>query len=151
VKHSVEREYLALVHGEAESARYETDFIANRGDGLRGSWGVFRRPRGPLPSSAKHAITDVSVVRRLKGATLVACRLETGRQHQIRIHLSEAGHPLIGERVYIREYTGPRIDADRPMLHAGKLGFTHPVNHQKLTFEQPIPEDFAMILQKLEL
>lgn len=149
-KHSVEREYLALVHGHAKDARYETNLIPNRGDGLRGSWGVFRRARGPMPETAKPAITHVRLVRHLQGASLVACKLETGRQHQIRIHLSEAGHPLIGEKVYIRDYTGARIDADRPMLHAGKLGFLHPANQRPISFEQPIPEDFALILQKLE-
>src|SRR5213078_2897685 len=94
----------------------ETDLILDRGDGLRGSYGHFRRPKGPPPGDARSAVTDVIPVEPLQGATLVECRLQTGRQHQIRIHLAELGHPLVGERVYIRDYEGVKIDSPRPML-----------------------------------
>ena len=70
---------------------------------MRGSFGHFRRARGEPPREARHAITHVAPITQLRGATLVECRLETGRQHQIRIHLSELGPPLVGERVYIRD------------------------------------------------
>ena len=83
------------------------------------------------------------------GAALVECQLETGRQHQIRIHLSEAGHPLVGERVYIREQRGPRIAAPRPMLHARELGFVHPRDEQQLGFEIDPPADFMDALEAL--
>ena len=66
----------------------------------------------------QRAITHVTVEQKLEGATLVSCKLETGRQHQIRIHLSEAGNPLVGERVYVRNYKGSIIPAPRLMLHA---------------------------------
>jgi 23S rRNA pseudouridine1911/1915/1917 synthase len=85
----------------------------------------------------------------LRGASLVECRLRTGRQHQIRIHLSEAGHPLVGERVYIRDYEGPRIEAPRPMLHATELGFVHPRTEERIRFEEPAPGDFAEVLSRL--
>jgi 23S rRNA pseudouridine1911/1915/1917 synthase len=85
----------------------------------------------------------------LRGATLVECRLETGRQHQIRIHLSEAGHPLAGEQVYIRDYTGPRIDAPRVMLHAHVLGFTHPRTGARMSWRSEPPADFAAVLASL--
>ena len=114
-EHSVLRRYLALVHGAAEDAVYETLFVPNRGDGLRGSWGVFRAPRGESPPEAREAITRVEGGGAAAGATKVACELETGRQHQIRIHLAEAGHPLVGETVYIRDYRGPLL---RPPAHA---------------------------------
>lgn len=147
--HSVTRRYLAIVHGEAANARYETFIVQDRGDGLRGSWGLRRHHRGPPPRDAKRALTHVRVLRRLAGATLVECRLETGRQHQIRIHLSEAGHPLVGERVYVRELAGPRIDAPRPMLHAIELAFDHPRTGERVRFEKGPPEDFRAVLRAL--
>jgi len=88
-------------------------------------------------------------VQHYKGATLVECRLETGRQHQIRIHLSEMGHPVVGERVYIRDYDGPRIEAPRTMLHARTLGFMHPRSGNLVSFEREAPEDFSAMLEAL--
>ena len=149
-EHAVIRRYLAIVHGAAESAVHETHLVADRGDGLRGSWGVFRpAPPGKPPAEAREAITRVSVKQRLRGATLVECELETGRQHQIRIHLAEAGHPLVGETVYIRDWRGPLIPSPRPMLHAAVLGFVHPRTGKRLRFEEPPPEDFAAMLKRL--
>jgi 23S rRNA pseudouridine1911/1915/1917 synthase len=127
----------------------ETDLLRDRGDGLRGSYGHFRRPRGPVPSDAQHAITELQPREALAGATLVECRLETGKQHQIRIHLSELGHPLLGEGVYIRDFKGARIAAPRPMLHAAVLGFLHPVDDRPLRFEQPPPADFSDLHARL--
>jgi 23S rRNA pseudouridine1911/1915/1917 synthase len=75
--------------------------------------------------------------------------LETGRQHQIRIHLSELGHPLLGEPVYIRDYSAARVPAPRPMLHAAVLGFTHPRSAQRLRFERAAPSDFRAALDAL--
>jgi 23S rRNA pseudouridine1911/1915/1917 synthase len=93
----------------------------------------------------------VRPLERLAGATLIECQLETGRQHQIRIHLSEHGHPLLGEPVYIRDYQGPRIEAGRPMLHAAVLGFSHPRSGQSVRFELDAPEDFVQVLERLRL
>jgi 23S rRNA pseudouridine1911/1915/1917 synthase len=85
----------------------------------------------------------------LKGATLVECRLETGRQHQIRIHLAERGHPLLGEKVYIRDYDGPTIEAPRTLLHARTLGFAHPATGARVSFERDAPADFQEVLSRL--
>jgi 23S rRNA pseudouridine1911/1915/1917 synthase len=148
-EHTVLRRYFALVHGAAGDAVYETLLVPDRGDGLRGSWGVFKTARGEPPAEAREAVTRVTVLERLAGATRVACELETGRQHQIRIHLAEAGHPLVGETVYIRDWRGPRIPAPRPMLHAAVLGFVHPRSGKRLRFEEPAPEDFARVLARL--
>ncbi len=79
----------------------------------------------------------------LKGSTLIACKLETGRTHQIRVHLSEAGHPIVGERVYVRGFQGEQIPAPRLMLHAAELGFVHPATNQDVRFEREPPADFA--------
>src|SRR5262249_26741598 len=95
------------------------------------------------------AITHVEPLESLESATLVACRLETGRTHQIRIHLSEAGHPLVGETVYIRDYGGPRIEAPRLMLHAAELAFTHPATGEVLRLRDPPPADFEATLATL--
>jgi 23S rRNA pseudouridine1911/1915/1917 synthase len=151
-EHSMARRYLGLVHGAAEDAIYDTILVPDRGDGLRGSWGVFR-PSGVTtpPPSARNAVTYVSVLERLAGATLVSCALETGRTHQIRIHLSEAGHPMVGETVYIRDWHGPQIEAPRLMLHAAVLGFVHPRSGRAVHFEDPPPDDFTAVLERLRL
>jgi 23S rRNA pseudouridine1911/1915/1917 synthase len=146
--HTIERRYVALVWGRAEAAAYDTFLIPDRGDGRRGSW----RGSNP-PKSAKRAITEVHIEQRLPGpwgeVTLISCRIETGRQHQIRIHLSEAGHPLLGERVYDRQHETRPIQAERTMLHAASLGFRHPIHDQPLCFEEPPPPDFQILLEQL--
>jgi 23S rRNA pseudouridine1911/1915/1917 synthase len=147
--HDLERSYVALVHGDLGEARIESFFLEDRGDGLRGSWGAFRRARGEPPPDAKRAITYVKPLESLSEATLVECRLETGRQHQIRIHLAERGHPVVGEKVYIRDFDGPRIEAPRTMLHARTLGFAHPRSRGEARFEKEAPEDFRSRLESL--
>jgi 23S rRNA pseudouridine1911/1915/1917 synthase len=147
--HELDRVYQAIAHGIVAARRIETDLILDRGDGLRGSYGHFRRPKGDPPSDARRAITHVTPITALKGATLVECRLETGRQHQIRIHLSELGHPLVGERVYIRDYEEEKIEAPRTMLHAQALGFVHPRTAKSVSFERDPPADFQSMLGRL--
>ncbi len=145
-RREVGRRYEALVHGAAGDATFESWLIEDRGDGRRGSW---TGGAAPPPPGARHAVTHVRALETLRGATRVACELETGRQHQIRIHLAEAGHPLIGETVYGRDYQGPRIPAPRPMLHAAVLAFRHPRDGRPLRFEEPPPADFEAILRQL--
>ena len=148
--HTVTRRYLAIAHGAVTDAVHESQLVPDRGDGLRGSWGVFRPARGPAaPPEAREAITRVQVMERLPGATLVVCELETGRQHQIRIHLAESGHPLVGETVYMRDWRGPLLPAPRPMLHATALGFVHPRTGRQVRFEEPAPADFTAVLKRL--
>jgi 23S rRNA pseudouridine1911/1915/1917 synthase len=147
--HTVHRRYRALAHGDVRAATFESVLLRNRGDGLRGSYGHFRRPKGPPPDDAQRAITHVRPLEHFAAASLVECELETGRQHQIRIHLSEAGHPLLGERVYIRDYEGARIPADRPMLHAAELGFAHPRDGRDVSFQLDPPQDFENLLRML--
>ena len=114
---------------------------------------------GPLatdPESAKREGPCAAVVEAyesgtgcLDGATLVACRLETGRTHQIRIHLAEAGHPLLGERVYGREFAGRRIEAPRVMLHAEELGFAHPATGDPVRWSRRPPADLWVTRERL--
>src|SRR5882672_4752587 len=147
--HDIERVYHAIAHGAVAAQRVETHLVKDRGDGLRGSYGHFRRPRGGIPPDARRSLTHLKPITALAGATLVECRLETGRQHQIRVHLSELGHPLVGERVYIRDYASPRIEAMRTMLHARILGFEHPRTSRRLSFEREAPEDFQAMIESL--
>jgi 23S rRNA pseudouridine1911/1915/1917 synthase len=145
-RHEATREYLAVAQGAVASRRLESFLIADRGDGLRGS----TRHRG----QGQHAVTHVTAVQTLRGATLCRVRLETGRTHQIRIHLSESGHPLVGETVYVRDLLragSVPIPSSRLMLHAATLGFVHPVTGERLDFDAIPPSDFAEIIDKLLL
>jgi 23S rRNA pseudouridine1911/1915/1917 synthase len=140
--HTVERKYLALVRGVPKSEVIESTLLDDRGDGRRGSG-----------EGGKRAVTHVIVREQFNGFALVECRLETGRTHQVRIHLGEAGTPLCGETVYDRPLHGSpqpdASDANRPMLHAAVLGFTHPATGERLRFETDPPEDFAGLLDRL--
>ena len=148
-EHTVDRLYHAIAHGLVPARRVETYLVLDRGDRMRGSFGHFRPARGAPPREARRSVTHIRPLARLAGATLIECRLETGRQHQIRIHLSELGHPLVGERVYIRDYRGARIDAGRPMLHARTLGFVHPRSAERIMFEREAPDDFRTTVEAL--
>jgi 23S rRNA pseudouridine1911/1915/1917 synthase len=152
--HHVHRRYVALVHGVAQSKTIETHFVEDRGDGLRGSV-EHRRGRKHAVGSEKtqRAVTHVEVLETFPraGASLVACTLETGRTHQIRIHLSEDGHPVLGERVYVRDWEGPEIPAPRVMLHAAELGFVHPATGREMKWESKLPSDFEEVLRSLRV
>jgi 23S rRNA pseudouridine1911/1915/1917 synthase len=142
--HTVHREYRAIVHGDIDDRTFRSRLVADRGDGLRGST--------RSPTEGQLAVTHIARMERLGDsarATLIACRLETGRTHQIRIHLSESGHPLVGERVYIRRYNGRRVEAPRIMLHAAELGFIHPHTEEEIRFEEPLPDDMEKMLDRL--
>jgi 23S rRNA pseudouridine1911/1915/1917 synthase len=145
--HHVHRRYVALVNGVPESRTIETHIVENRGDGLRGSV-EHRRGRKYAVGSEKtqRAVTHVELVETLGDHALVACVLETGRTHQIRIHLSEIGHPLLGERVYVRDYTGPTVPAPRLMLHAAELGFVHPATEREMTWTSELPPEMKEMI-----
>ena len=145
-KREMHRRYLAIAHGDVRKATHRSLIVPDRGDGLRGS---VDKIRGRAPSEDDLAVTHVEPVESLRGATLIRCRLETGRTHQIRVHLSESGHPLVGEHVYIRNYRGEQIPAPRLMLHAAELGFLHPATEREMRFEMEPPEDFQKVLESL--
>lgn len=132
-RHSVRRRYLALAHGAVAPGTLRSFLVDDRGDGRRGSTHNHR--------IGKEAITHVDVVERFAEATLVACRLETGRTHQIRIQLAEAGHMLLGERGYTQGHRGPVLPAPRIMLHAAELGFVHPESGEEVRWLSPLPDD----------
>ncbi len=144
-KHTVARRYLTVVHGIVTAQTIRSTLVRDRGDGRRGST--------TLRNTGKEAVTHLSVEESLTGYTLLSCRLETGRTHQIRIHLAELGHPVCGERVYNRRATGEPIPdasgAPRLMLHAAELGFTHPLTEEAMHWEMPPPPDFREFLDRL--
>jgi 23S rRNA pseudouridine1911/1915/1917 synthase len=143
--HTAERVYQAVVRGRAREGRIESWLVRDRGDGRRGS--------APRPGEGQRAVTHVRVLEELGGYTLVECRLETGRTHQVRIHLGEAGTPLCGERVYDRPVHGrPLPDgsgAPRVALHAAVLGFEHPTTGRRLRWASPLPADLARLVARL--
>ena len=130
----IEREYLALVRGHFPAAplRVETMLGRHPHTGLRAS------VQPGAPQEAKHAVTHLSLVETLPGASLVRARLESGRTHQIRIHLSESGYPVLGDQLYGRQ-------SDRSLrrmaLHAAVLAFKHPQTGERLRFDAPLADD----------
>jgi 23S rRNA pseudouridine1911/1915/1917 synthase len=139
--HAMQRTYVCVAHGAVTSRRIESFLVSDRGDGLRGST--------TRPGQGKRAVTHVTARQALHHATLCEVRLETGKTHQIRIHLSEAGHPLVGEEVYIRDYAGPILTAPRLMLHAQTLGFDHPATGARVELSSPLPPDFRAVVERL--
>jgi 23S rRNA pseudouridine1911/1915/1917 synthase len=139
--HTMERQYICVAHGIVTTRRIESHLVADRGDGIRGS--TTRLEQG------KRAVTHVEARETLRNATLCAVRLETGKTHQIRIHLSESGHPLVGETVYIRDYTTGLLTSPRLMLHAHTLGFVHPVTGERVSLSSPLPPDFTAVVDRL--
>jgi 23S rRNA pseudouridine1911/1915/1917 synthase len=142
--HAAGRTYLCVAHGRVTEVRLASRLVPDRGDGIRGS---ARRP-----GHGKESVTHVRPLEGLRGATLCEVRLETGRTHQIRIHLSEAGHPLVGERVYVRDFerAGHRlIPTWRLLLHAAGLRFTHPVTGAPIELHAPPPREFQGEVERL--
>jgi 23S rRNA pseudouridine1911/1915/1917 synthase len=143
--HTVTRRYFAVVPGMFNIQRVATRLVRDRGDGRRGST--------DLAEVGKDAVTHFEVVEQLPGYTLLGCRLETGRTHQIRIHLAERGHPICGDRVYhIKPDGSVRPDlsrAPRLALHAAELGFIHPVTNAELHWTMPLPPDLHLFLNRI--
>jgi 23S rRNA pseudouridine1911/1915/1917 synthase len=147
-RHDIERAYLALVVGRAEGRTFETLHGRHRTDRLKFTTKV---------TKGKRAVTHVRVVERLPSdlATLVECRLETGRTHQIRVHLSECGRtPVLGDPLYGKPSKNPWLDSiaarlGRQALHATVLGFVHPVTGDRLHFRREPPADFMAALRAL--
>ncbi|MDO8681100.1 MAG: RluA family pseudouridine synthase [Acidobacteriota bacterium] len=150
--HKFERHYLALVQGIPDppsgtiEARISTGYRSGR------------RKLVDDEDEGLEASTDYLVRERLKGAALLELRLHTGRQHQIRLHLEQLGHPLIGERVYAaaRAVRGDkplglssRVSAQRNMLHAWTLSFPHPLLDARISVDAPLPSDFEQLLARL--
>lgn len=143
--HDIERQYLAVVEGRVGPATGTVNLalVTDRGD--------LRRGVARMPGEGKHAVTHYRVVERFASvATLVACWLETGRTHQIRIHMAEMGHPVVGDPVY-RPRTAPKTKAKfhRQALHAQTLGFKHPFTGEEVRVEAKLPPDLDALIVDL--
>ncbi|MEK3764914.1 RluA family pseudouridine synthase [Solibacillus sp. FSL K6-4121] len=138
VDKSVTRKYTALVHGHIAHEKGTIDAPIGRDQK--------DRQKQAVVDKGKHAVTHFQVIERFGEFTLVECRLETGRTHQIRVHMNYIGFPLAGDPKY-----GPKktIDFGGQVLHAGVLGFIHPVTKEYLEFESPLPEDFKQLIEEL--
>lgn len=139
---TVRREYVALVHGALRAGGTIDAPIGRH---------PVERTRMTVAERGKPARTRYRVLRRYAAATLVECRLETGRTHQIRVHMRSIGHPLVGDRVYGRRSGAPPVLAafPRQALHAARLALTHPVTRTEVAWESPLPPDLRALLDAL--
>lgn len=149
--HSIERAYLAVVRGVPAPPAGTVAGLIGRSDRDRKKMAVL----DPQASRGKRAVTHYAVQRRLAHAALVECRLETGRTHQIRVHMSSIGHPLVGDPVYGRLDSRlrpllDRLSFRRQALHARLLGFVHPVLGDRLLFTSDMPEDMRELIEEIE-
>ena len=147
-RHSILRRYLAVVAGWPVPASGTIDAPLARSAANRKKIAVVTGDRG------KRAVTHYRIVTPLRDAALVECRLETGRTHQIRVHMASIGYPLLGDPVYGRSRPGQRdllkrLDFHRQALHAAALGFVHPVSKENLSFESALPSDIQELLSAL--
>ncbi len=165
-KHTAERRYLAVCYGvpsEADPRLHGVKGTSFEPGGVLKITTALARHRTDRQKQAvtftggRHAVTRVRVLETFEGAALVECRLETGRTHQIRVHMAHAGHALVGDPLYggRRKLPGAAPGAaeaaafPRQALHAATLGFDHPATGERMTFESPLPDDMAALVAAL--
>ena len=147
--HSILRSYRAVVSGLPKLTTGRIEGAIGRSHVNRKKMAIVEDGRG------KHAVTHYKVLEGLKSAALVECRLETGRTHQVRVHMASIGHSLLGDPLYGR--TPPplrpfldQLDFNRQALHAAELGFVHPVKEETVQFFSAIPADMSALIQGLK-
>lgn len=138
--HTLGREYEAVVHGG-----FRDD--AGTVDAPIGRHPVDRKRMAVTPKNSKPAVTHYEVIARYRGYTRILCRLETGRTHQIRVHMASIGHPLLGDGVYGAPC--PEKGLEGQCLHARRLKFIHPRTGQLVRLEAPLPEYFTQVISRL--
>lgn len=149
-KHSIDRRYRAIVAGLPNPPAGTVDAPLARSTANRQKIAIVRDGRG------KRAVTHYSLIQPLRAASMVECRLETGRTHQVRVHMASIGHPLLGDPAYGRTRAEHRealirLDFKRQALHAAHLGFIHPVTSAALAFDSKIPADMQALFSELML
>lgn len=137
----LERKYIALVHGVMPNDRG----VIN---GPIGRHPIHRKRMAVVETNSKEAITHYKVIERFKNYTLLELQLETGRTHQLRVHLEHIKYPIVGDPVYSRRKN--EFKRDKQLLHARKLGFHHPSTGEYMEFESELPEYFKKIIKNLE-
>ncbi len=139
-EHSLTREYIALVHGKIKEDSGTIDAPIGRDEKDRKKMTITQK-------NSRNAVTHFFVLERFDKYTLVRCRLETGRTHQIRVHMSKKGHPIVGDKTYGVKKEGFSLEGQ--LLHAGKIGFIHPGTNEYMEFCSDIPKYFEQVLDKL--
>lgn len=145
-EHSVDRRYVAIVGGlpKAPMGRVEAAIARHPADR--------KRMAVVEPGRGRHAVTHWRVTERFASAAALECRLETGRTHQVRVHMASIGHPLVGDPVYGRARAEHRaLGFRRQALHARTLGFVHPVSLERLSFDSPLPADMQELFSTLRV
>ena len=147
-KHSIDRRYHAMVAGLPNPASGTVDAPLARSAANRQKMAIVADGRG------KRAVTHYRTLAALRGAALVECRLETGRTHQVRVHMTSIGHPLLGDPSYGRTRTEHRellnrLEFKRQALHAAQLGFVHPITGENLSFKSAVPSDMQELFMAL--
>jgi 23S rRNA pseudouridine1911/1915/1917 synthase len=147
-RHSIDRGYWAVVAGLPGRLAGTIDAPLARSSANRQKMAIVDDGRG------KRAVTHYRVLRPLRDSALVECRLETGRTHQVRVHMTSIGHPLLGDPAYGRTKTVhrellKRLNFERQALHAAELGFIHPVTSEPLSFKSDVPSDMQQLLSAL--
>ncbi len=156
-RHTIEREYVGICLGHVQPQTIESKLVRDRGDGIRGSLPADADPA--LQETAQRAVTHIVASEHFTAGptqqaySRIRCKLETGRTHQIRIHLAELGHMLCGDKLYFRDAHGGLTNdpsgAPRHALHSDCLAFTHPFSGQHLKFQMPTPADLDHWLKRL--
>lgn len=139
-EHSMKREYYALVEGRVKNEEGTIDAPLGRHPQDRIKMAIVK--------DGKRAVTHYKVIETYKNTTLIKCRLETGRTHQIRVHMAHIGHPLVGDPVY--GYKKQKYKLEGQLLHAKVLGFIHPSTNEYMEFESELPSYFTKILEILK-
>lgn len=140
--HTINRVYVAVVQGVMKKHRGVIDLAIGRDK-------KDRKKHSPRTMKPKRSITNFMVIKRFNEATFLELRPETGRTHQLRVHLSHSGHPVAGDKVYGgrgHSMIG-RVKVERLMLHAKKLGYTHPVTNEYMEFEAPLPDEMEELIE----
>jgi len=138
-EHRIKRKYTALVRGviEEDGGTIEAPIGRHPGD---------RKKMAVVARNSKEAVTHFNVIKRYAGYTLIEARLETGRTHQIRVHMHYIGHPVVGDPKYGRQ---GELGTESLLLHAAVLGFVHPQKGEYMEFEAPLPEHFLKVIAEL--
>jgi 23S rRNA pseudouridine1911/1915/1917 synthase len=144
-KHSIDRRYKAIVAGLPKAGSVDAPLARSPYD----------RKKVAIIASGKRAVTHYSLIEPLRESALVECRLETGRTHQVRVHMASIGHPLLGDPVYGKggrtRALLERLDFRRQALHAARLGFIHPVTKDTISFESEMPHDMQSLFTALRV